>query len=270
MNYAERLQNVTVLGAAGKMGSGILLLTAIEMTDLSFLPENKDKEFILNAMDISDSALAGLMRYLKVQIKKLAEKKMVILRNMYKDRKDLIENGEIIDEYIFDVMNMIRPTTSLNVAYKSNLIFEAVAENADLKIRIFKEIDENNPNKPWYFTNTSSVPITKLENEADLKGRILGFHFYNPPAVQKLVELILTENTAKETEEFALEYARKLKKKIVYSNDFAGFIGNGHFMRDALYGITKAMELAEKENISIPEAIYIIDKISRDFLIRPM
>lgn len=270
MNYAERLQNVTVLGAAGKMGSGILLLTAIEMTDLSFLPENKDKEFILNAVDISDSALTGLMRYLKVQIKKLAEKKMVILRNMYRDRKDLIENGEIIDEYVFDVMNIVRPVTSLNAAFKSNLIFEAVAENADLKIKIFREIDENNPKKPWYFTNTSSVPITKIEKEANLTGRILGFHFYNPPAVQKLVELILTENTARESEEFALEYARKLKKKIVYSNDFAGFIGNGHFMRDALYGINKALELAKKENITIPEAVYIIDKISRDFLIRPM
>jgi 3-hydroxybutyryl-CoA dehydrogenase len=270
MNYAERLQNVTVLGAAGKMGSGILLLTAIEMADLSFLPENKENEFILNAMDISDTALFGLMRYLKVQIQKLAEKKMVLLRKMYKDRIDLIENGEIIDEYVFDVMNIIRPVTSLNAAYKSNLIFEAVAENADLKIKIFKEIDENNPNKPWFFTNTSSVPITKLENEAELKGRILGFHFYNPPAIQKLVELILTDNTAKEAEEFALDYAKKLRKKIVYSNDVAGFIGNGHFMRDALYGINKALELAEKENISIPEAIYIVDKISRDFLVRPM
>ena len=190
MNYAERLQNVTVLGAAGKMGSGILLLTAIEMADLSFLPENKDKEFVLNAMDISDTALSGLMRYLKVQIQKLAEKKMVLLRKMYKDRQDLIENGEIIDEYVFDVMNIIRPIASLNAAYKSNLIFEAVAENADLKIKIFKEIDENNPNKPWFFTNTSSVPITKLENEANLKGRILGFHFYNPPAVQKQILII--------------------------------------------------------------------------------
>ena len=47
MNYAERLQNVTVLGAAGKMGSGILLLTAIEMADISFLPENKDKFLFL-------------------------------------------------------------------------------------------------------------------------------------------------------------------------------------------------------------------------------
>ncbi len=84
------------------------------------------------------------------------------------------------------------------------------------------------------------------------------------------MELILTDNTAKETESFALEYAKKLRKKIVYSNDFAGFIGNGHFMRDALYGINKALELAEKENISISEAIYIVDKISRDFLVRPM
>ncbi|MCF7792756.1 MAG: 3-hydroxyacyl-CoA dehydrogenase family protein [Candidatus Cloacimonetes bacterium] len=270
MNYAERLQNVTVLGAAGKMGSGILLLTAIEMVDSSFLPENKDKRFVLNAMDISDEALSGLMKYLKVQVTKIAEKKMVLLRKMYKDRKDLIENGQIIDEYVFDVMNIVRPVTTLESAYKSNLIFEAVAENADLKIKIFKEIDENNPNKPWFFTNTSSVPITKLENEANLKGRILGFHFYNPPAVQKLVELILTKNTDKETEEFALIYAKKLKKKIVYSNDFAGFIGNGHFMRDALYGINKALELAKNENISIAEAIYIVDKISRDFLIRPM
>ncbi len=252
------------------MGSGILLLTAIEMVDLSFLPENKDKGFVLNAMDISDEALSGLMKYLKVQVTKLAEKKTVLLRKMYKDRKDLIENGQIINEYVFDVMNVVRPVTTLESTYKSNLIFEAVAENADLKIKIFKEIDENNPNKPWFFTNTSSVPITKLENEANLKGRILGFHFYNPPAVQKLVELILTENTAKETEEFALKYANKLKKKIVYSNDFAGFIGNGHFMRDALYGINKALELADKENISIPEAIYIVDKISRDFLVRPM
>ncbi|MBT4333015.1 MAG: 3-hydroxyacyl-CoA dehydrogenase family protein [Candidatus Cloacimonetes bacterium] len=270
MNYAERLQNVTVLGAAGKMGSGILLLTAIEMVDLSFLPENKDKGFVLNAMDISDEALSGLMKYLKVQVTKLAEKKTVSLRKMYKDRTDLIENGQIINEYVFDVMNVVRPVTTLESAYKSNLIFEAVAENADLKIKIFKQIDDNNPNKPWFFTNTSSVPITKLEEQADLKGSILGFHFYNPPAIQKLVELILTDNTPKKAEDFALLYAKKLRKKIVYSNDFAGFIGNGHFMRDALYGIKKAKDLANKENISIAEAIYIVDKISRDLLVRPM
>ena len=270
MSYKGRLQNVTVLGAAGKMGSGILLLTAVEMADLSLLPKNKGKEFVLNAMDISNTALSGLMSYLRVQIRKVAEKKTVYLRELYKDRKDLIENGEIIDEYIFDVMNIVKPVTTLESAYASTLIFEAVSENADLKVKIFKQIDENNSLKPWFFTNTSSVPIKSLEEKANLKGRILGFHFYNPPAVQKLVELILTDNTTKEVEEFALLYAKKLKKKIVYSNDYAGFIGNGHFMRDALYGINEALRLTKDEGFSFAEAVYTIDKVSRDFLVRPM
>ena len=109
MNYEERLKNVTVLGAAGKMGSGILLLTAAEMADLSLKPENKGKEFVLNAMDVSEAGLAGLLEYIRGQARKLAEKKTVILRKLYEDRKDLIENYDIIDQYVFDVMKRIRP-----------------------------------------------------------------------------------------------------------------------------------------------------------------
>ena len=97
MTYEERLQHVTVLGAAGKMGSGILLLTAVEMADLGLKPENKGKSFVLNAVDVSDEALAGLMRNMKTQVSKMAEKKAVQLRKVYADRKDLIENSEIID-----------------------------------------------------------------------------------------------------------------------------------------------------------------------------
>ena len=80
MNYDEKLQNVSVLGAAGKMGSGILLLTAVEMADLSLKPENKGKTFCLNAIDVSQEGLAGLMKYLKDQVMKIAEKKVVALR----------------------------------------------------------------------------------------------------------------------------------------------------------------------------------------------
>ena len=132
MTYEERLQNVAVLGAAGEMGSGILLLTAVEMADLALKPENKGKSFILNAIDVSPEGLSGLMRYLKEQVRKVAEKKTVLLRKMYADRDDLVENYEIIDEYIFDVMNVVRPSTSMEVAYHSNLIFEAIIENKDL------------------------------------------------------------------------------------------------------------------------------------------
>jgi 3-hydroxyacyl-CoA dehydrogenase len=270
MTYEERLQNVSVLGAAGKMGSGILLLTAVEMADLSLRPENKNKTFVLNAIDIDPAGLSGLMKYLRAQIRKIAEKKTVWLRKAYADREDLIENFDIIDEYIFDVLNVIRPGTAMEAAYKSNLIFEAVSENRALKVKLLRQIDENNENKPWYFTNTSSVPINLIEKEAGLEGRVLGFHFYNPPAVQKLVELITTDKTSEEVVAFAHEYAKNLRKIIVPSNDHAGFIGNGHFMRDALHGLKEAEALAAEKNIPLHEAIYIINKVTQDYLVRPM
>ena len=268
MNYEERLQNVTVLGAAGKMGSGILLLTAVEMADISLKPENQTKTYVLNAMDVSHEGLAGLLKYLKVQVLKIAEKKTVLLRKIYADRADLIENKDIIDQYVFDVINIIRPVTKLEATYDSNLIFEAVSENKDLKVKLLSQIDSNNPNNPWYFTNTSSVPINVVEKEAGLEGRILGFHFYNPPAIQKLVELIVTDKTKKEVVEFAKTYAKNLRKIIVPSNDFAGFIGNGHFMRDSLYAITEAEALAK--DMPFVEAVYMMNKVAQEYLVRPM
>ena len=268
MNYLEKLQNVSVLGAAGKMGSGILLLTAVEMADQSLLPENKDKHFVLNAMDVSSEALQGLMKYLRTQVTKIAEKKTILLRKLYADRSDLIENFEIIDEYVFHVLSLVRPTTRLESTYDSNIIFEAIKEDPALKVKIFSKVKDNNPNNPWFFTNTSSIPISNLDKEAELGGRVIGFHFYNPPAVQKLVELIKGENTLQEVEEFALTYAKNLRKIIVHSNDFAGFIGNGHFMRDALHGIKEVEKLTA--NNSFAKSIYTINKVSQDFLVRPM
>jgi 3-hydroxyacyl-CoA dehydrogenase len=270
MTYDERLQNVSVLGAAGKMGSGILLLTAIEMADLSLKPENKGKTFVLNAIDVSPAGLSGLMNYLRDQVRKAAEKKTVLLRQLYADRDDLVENYEIIDEYIFDVLNVVRPVTHLEAAYHSTLIFEAVSENRDLKVKLLSAIDKNNTNQPWYFTNTSSVPINLIEAEAGLKGRVLGFHFYNPPAIQRLVEVIVTPDTTEKVIEFAHQYAKNLRKIVVPSNDFAGFIGNGHFMRDALHGIKEAEELTAENDFPLYKAIYMVNKVTQDYLVRPM
>jgi 3-hydroxyacyl-CoA dehydrogenase len=268
MKYEERLQNVTVLGAAGKMGSGILLLTAVEMADLSLQPENKGKVFILNAMDVSDEALNGLMAYVGVQAQKIAEKKTNLLRQLYADREDLIENGEIIDQYIKDVLNVIRPVNNLEAAYNSTMVFEAIKEDPALKVKIFKQIKENSNVDPWFFSNTSSIPLTKLDEEAELGGKIIGFHFYNPPAVQKLVEIIRADATLDEVNEFALTYAKRLRKVVVPSIDFAGFIGNGHFMRDALHGIQEAEYLSRQ--MSLVEGIYAVNKVSQEYLVRPM
>ncbi len=268
MTYNERLQNVAVLGAAGKMGSGILLLTAVHMADLRL--QNKDNTYVLYAIDVSDEALTGLIDYLRVQVRKLAEKKTVWLREMYADRDDLIENFDIIDEYINDVLKIVRPVTAIEAAYKSSLVFEAVNENRALKVKLFTQIHKNNTNDVWFFTNTSSVPIHLIDEEADLGGAVIGFHFYNPPAVQRLVELIKTDKTKQEVVDFAYEYAKNLKKVIVPSNDFAGFIGNGHFMRDGLHGISEAEKLAQEKNIPLYQAIYMINKVTQEYLIRPM
>ena len=268
MTYEERLQHVTVLGAAGKMGSGILLLTAVEMADLSLKPENKGKSFVLNAVDVSDEALSGVMKYLRAQVLKIAEKKAVALRKVYADNKNLIENYDIIEQYVFDVLSLVRPTTRLEAAFDSRLIFEAIKEDPELKINIFSGISSSNPYNPWFFTNTSSIPITELDEKAGLEGRIIGFHFYNPPAVQKLVEVIKSKHTLKEVEDFALTYAKNLRKVVVPSNDVAGFVGNGHFMRDIIHATGEVDRLSN--DFSFAEGIYVINKISQDYLVRPM
>jgi 3-hydroxyacyl-CoA dehydrogenase len=240
----------------------------MEMADLSLKPENKNRQFVLNALDVSHEALKGVMMFLKTQVQKAAEKKTVLLRKVYEDREDLVENSEIIDQYVFDVMTIVRPVTVLEPAYQSTLVFEAIKEDPDLKVKILSQIDKNNDKAPWFFTNTSSIPIHFLDEKAELGGRILGVHFYNPPAVQKLVELIQAEKTRSELVEFAQTYAKNLRKKIVPSNDVAGFIGNGHFMRDALHAISEVEQL--QETMPFVEALYIINRVSQEFLIRPM
>ena len=266
--YEDRLQNVSVLGAAGKMGSGILLLTAVEMADISLKPENKGKHFVLHAIDVSDAALAGMLRYLRAQVLKMAEKKINALRKFYEDRKDLVDNGEIIQAYINDVMYIVRPSTRIEAAYESRIVFEAIKEDPVLKVSIFSNITKNNPHQPWFFTNTSSIPITELDEKAGLGGRVIGFHFYNPPAIQKLVELIPSKQTLPEVEEFALAYAKNLRKVVVPSHDVAGFIGNGHFMRDILYAASEVARL--EKDFGFTGAVYALNKVSQDFLIRPM
>ena len=268
MEYIERMQHVSVLGAAGKMGSGILLLTALEMAELKLSPEGKGKTFVLNAIDVSDQALAGLISYLRAQVLKSAEKNLVRIRKLYAAREDLIDNADIVRQYIEDVLGIVRPATNLAVTDRSHVIFEGVNESEELKIKLFRQIEACNSTKPWYFTNTSSIPISALNEKAALAGRIIGFHFYNPPAVQKLVELIPASVTKPELTEFAEHFGKRLRKTLVRSNDVAGFIGNGHFMRDVLHGIA-ALEALRTE-MSFVEALYSVNRVTQDFLIRPM
>jgi len=187
---------------------------------------------------------------------------------MYKDREDLIENQDCINQYIIDALSVLRPETDLSAVKDSKVIFEAVLENKDLKVNLLKKIDNFCSKDTLYLTNTSSIPITILNKESNLGGRLIGFHFYNPPAVQRLAELISADATIQELKDFSLELAKRLNKKIVPSNDIAGFIGNGHFLRDGLYALREARKLAK--DYTLPGALYIMNKVSQDLLVRPM
>jgi len=266
MTLDDRLENVAVIGAAGKMGSGITLLVAQEMAKLKI--KNPDKDYHLYAMDISEKALDGLLAYIRKMATKSAEKGCVMLRELYKDRSDLIENYDIIDQFTLDVMDVIRPVTDVPSFKDAHMVFEAIVEDEKIKFKVLDKINNLCSKQTLYFTNTSSIPIHVLDDEVGLGGRIIGMHFYNPPAVQKLVEMIQSENTQKEVADTALELGQRMRKKMVPSNDIAGFIGNGHFMRDILHAVSEVEDL--RDDLSQVEAIYALNKVSQDYLIRPM
>jgi 3-hydroxybutyryl-CoA dehydrogenase len=268
MDYAERLENVAVLGAAGKMGSGIVLLLAMEMADLWLKPENRSRRPVLHAVDVSHEALGGLVTYLREQVQKAAEKKIVGLRKVYAGRADLVDNADIVRQYVVDALDIVRPTTQLAAAAEANVIFEATPEDLGLKLNLLSRTATDNPGNPWVFTNTSSIPIEEIDEKARLGGRIMGFHFYNPPAVQKLVELIRSRTTADAVAAFAEALCRNLRKVVVPSADVAGFIGNGHFMRDLLHGVAEVERLSA--TMPFVEAVYSVNRVSQDFLVRPM
>jgi 3-hydroxyacyl-CoA dehydrogenase len=268
MNLDDRLQNVAILGAAGKMGSGIGVLIAQEMAKLKLTPEHKDNIYRLHLIDISEKALDGLRGYMRAQLTKRAEKTTVALRALYADRKNLVENADIIDAFVDDSSSVLNYTTELSAAKDAHLVFEAIVENEKIKIKIYKKLNKMCHDDTLFLTNTSSIPISFLDEHAGLGGRLIGYHFYNPPVVQRLVEVITTKNTTEELKNTSAELGKRLGKKLVPANDITGFIGNGHFTRDGLHALHQVEALKKKHRY--PGAVYMMNRVSQDFLVRPM
>lgn len=241
------LDRVAVVGAAGKMGSGISLLLA------QALPANGR----LILVDPNEAGLLPLRQYLRSQLVKHAEKSINQLRKECANNPKLVSNEEVIQDYAQNKMDRIETSVDIGSTKGCNLIFEAATEDVPLKIDLFKKLKDLSPNA-YFFTNTSSIPIAVLNEGADLQGRIIGYHFYNPPAIQKLLEIIPLKKDELDT--FSRDLAKKLGKIVVYSHDVAGFIGNGHFIRE----VRLAHDLTKEYS---PE---MIDKVTREYLLRPM
>jgi len=252
--------HMAVLGAAGKMGSGISLLLLQEIADRD--------DTILTLYDTNYKGFVFLKEYLRDHLTKYAEKEINRLRKKYAEREDLIDNAEMIQTYVIEALDRVRYVAAAEECSSANLIFEAIIENVDAKVELFKRIDHGAKKNPFYLTNTSSIPISILQKKGDLRDRIIGYHFYNPPAVQKLLEIIIPAKIDPQLQELALNLGERLKKTVVMSNDIAGFIGNGHFIREVAAACQKERALNKK--MSQVEAIKLINRITQNYMLRPM
>lgn len=270
MDLDKALTHVAVLGAAGKMGSGIALLLLQEISRLDLEKHNKvgSGEYTLNLIDVNEKAFPQLREYLRNQLYKHAEKNINDLRKSYAHNETLISNAEIIEAYVNGALDLINFDIEITAAKKAHLVFEAIGEDIALKAKTFQTITEQGNKSGFFLTNTSSIPIHILNEKGNLNHRIIGFHFYNPPLIQKLVEIIAPSETNSELVSMAYELAKRLKKTIASSKDIAGFIGNGYMIREIAYGLEKVQELSAE--YPLPESIYLVNRVTQDWLIRPM
>ncbi len=247
------------------MGRGILLLVARNI----FEDQKKDiKTRTLFAVDLSEKGLEETLNYVKKQSRKFAEKNLTEIKSFYKDNKTLICDQSFIEQYIIDVIGLINFSTEISSTYNSTLIFEAIAEREELKADLFKTIDRNSNVTPYFFSNTSSIPISQMELKADIAGRLVGLHFYNPPPVQKLLEIIEPINISSELSDLTSGLAIQFGKIVVNAPDKPGFIGNGQFIREISSAIEKITELAKTKELD--DAIYTLNSVTKEELLRPM
>tara|TARA_B110000037_G_scaffold1149_1_gene1285 strand:- start:94 stop:984 length:891 start_codon:yes stop_codon:yes gene_type:complete len=117
--------------------------------------------------------------------------------------------------------------TSIKEGVKGvDLVVEAATENIDLKLKIFKDLDEATDSNVILASNTSSISITKIAAVTSRPDKVIGMHFMNPVPIMKLVEIIRGYSTSDEVTNLIMETSKKLNKVPVEVNDYPGFVAN--------------------------------------------
>jgi enoyl-CoA hydratase / 3-hydroxyacyl-CoA dehydrogenase len=143
----------------------------------------------------------------------------------------MVEKGRISSDDMNGILARISTTVSLKDASSADLVIEAVPEDMRLKKDIFSELDRLSPEHTIFASNTSTLPITELASATGRSDRFIGIHFFNPPQLMQLVEVIPGMNTSQRTINIALEYVNRLgKEPVLCRKDVAGFIVNRIFI----------------------------------------
>ncbi|QGA68197.1 3-hydroxyacyl-CoA dehydrogenase [Sulfolobus sp. E11-6] len=194
------IRSVLVIGS-GTMGHGIAEVSAIA-------------GYNVYLSDISKDILDNAMQKIKWSLEKLYEKGNL---------KESVEN----------VLGRIKTIIGLpNELREIDISIEAIPEKLDLKRQLFSKLEELLPNSAILATNTSSLPITEIAMAVKKQERVIGTHFFNPPVLMQLVEIIRGSKTSDETVKQTYEFIKSLgKRPIIVNKDVPGFVVNRILLR---------------------------------------
>ena len=191
------VRKIAVLGA-GLMGHGICQIAA------------QNGGYEVNMRDIEQRFLDSGMTMIKKSLQKFQSK------------------GKLTEGQVVETLNRIYPTLDLKEAVSdADLIVEAVPEKVELKKTIFKEVDMFAPSHAIIASNTSAISITELGSATKRPEKVCGMHFFNPPQLMKLVEVIKGAKSSDETIKTILDVSHKMAKEtVLVKKDCPGFIVN--------------------------------------------
>ena len=136
-----------------------------------------------------------------------------------------VKKGKLDEQGAAEILNRIQTTPDLHKAVsKADYIIEAVSEDLDVKLRVFEEMDKIAPQHAIIASNTSQYSITELASATGRPAQIIGTHFFNPPVIMRLIEVVYGLETSGETTQTTLEMARRMDKEVVMCKDSQGFI----------------------------------------------
>lgn len=203
------IKKIAVIGA-GTMGNGIAHVFA-------------QNGFLVNLVDVSQSQLNKA------------------LESIHKNLERQLSKNLISDEIKSQTIKNITTFTTINNGVGDvDLVVEAATENIDLKLKIFKEIDEAAPENCILASNTSSISITKIASVTKRPSKVIGMHFMNPVPVMKLVEIINGYSTDKTVSKAIIALSEQIGKIPCEVNDYPGFIANRILMpmiNEAIYSL---------------------------------
>ena len=194
------INRITVLGS-GIMGHGIAQVSAMAGYNVTL-------------RDIDQSFLDKAMEKIQWSLNKLVEKE------------------KITTNQAEDIVGRILPVVDLREALRgADMLIEAVPEDMNLKRKVYKEINQCSETKTIYASNTSTLPITELGELTNRPEHFIGLHFFNPPQLMQLVEVIPGKLTNQDITDKAMDYVLRIgKQPILCRKDVAGFIVNRIFI----------------------------------------